>query len=43
MITHKAVFISSWWRHFWKQSHINIGNAYFDKYYYQFQSYQLDG
>lgn len=27
----------SWWNHFWKQSHINIGDSYFEKYYYQSQ------
>ena len=27
----------SWWNHFWKQSHIDIGDSYFEKYYYQSQ------
>lgn len=27
----------SWWNNFWEQSHINIGDAYFEKYYYQSQ------
>ncbi len=27
----------AWWDNFWKQSHINIGDAYFEKYYYQSQ------
>ena len=26
-----------WWNNFWKQSHINIGDSYFEKYYYQSQ------
>ena len=27
----------TWWDNFWKQSHINIGDSYFEKYYYQSQ------
>ncbi len=27
----------TWWQNFWKQSHINIGDNYFEKYYYQSQ------
>ena len=26
-----------WWQNFWKQSYINIGDRYFEKYYYQSQ------